>query len=325
MNDKQRKEYLLNKYINNECTEEEFNEFLEQVKTSSNFEDFDDTMQQHWQEARTKEPAGQPDWDSMRNNVSLRLWALKKTRARIKYAAIIAVVISITAGFFFYKTSVNTASINYLTEYSAPATTKVIVLPDGTKVTLNANSTLRYPEKLNGNTREVYLKGEAYFEVVHNVNKPFIIHSGKLRTNVLGTTFTISAYSPAQPMNVTVLTGKVAVKNEESRALAILTRGQWATALPGEKGFVQGKLAAPEDAIAWIDNKLIFENTDLQYVTMKLSNKYNVQINVKGNKLAHERITGIFQSQSLPDILKALTKLTHSTYTIQQNTYTIQY
>jgi transmembrane sensor len=94
---------------------------------------------------------------------------------------------------------------------------------------------------------------------------------------------------------------------------------------PGEKTFRLGNMATPEDAIAWIDNKLIFEDANLQDVVVKLSNKYNVHINVTSNKLAHEHITGIFESQSLPGILEALTKLTHSNYTVQHNTYTIKY
>ena len=321
----QRKDYLLNRYINNECTPEEFNEFLQCVRSSTDFEDFEGAMQHHWQNAGNKASAHQPDWDGLRNNISLRLWALKKSRLYIKSAAVVTLVISITAFLFYYNASVNNASVNYVTAYAAPAKTKVVLLPDGTRITLNSNSTLRYPEKFNGKNREVSLKGEAYFEVVHNINKPFVIRSGRLKTNVLGTSFSVTAYSATQAMNVTVLTGKVAVKDEQTQALAILTRGQWATAKPGGKSFILGKMAAPEDAIAWIDNKLIFEDTDLQDVVEKLSNKYNVQINISSKKLAHEHITGIFQSQSLPDILKALTKLTHSTYAVQQNTYIIQY
>jgi transmembrane sensor len=140
-------------------------------------------------------------------------------------------------------------------------------------------------EKLDGKTREVYLKGEAYFQVVHNVSKPFIIHSGKLRTQVLGTTFTVSAYSEVKPMNVTVLTGKVAVKDESTQALAILTRGQSATIEGNKKTFVLTSLANPEDAIAWMEDKLIFDNADLEDVALKLSNKYGVAIKITGNKL----------------------------------------
>jgi transmembrane sensor len=318
-----RKSYLLNKYINNECTTAEFNEFLEHVKASSNFEDFDEAMQDHWHEASEINLSHTPNWDSMRKNILLRLWALKKTRLYAKYTAVIAVVIGVAALLFYYTGHNSAHTVNYIAQYSAPAKTKVILLCDGTKITLNSNTHLRYPESFDGKTREVYLQGEAYFQVVHNVNKPFIIHSGKLRTHVLGTTFTVSAYSQKQAMNVTVLTGKVAVKDESTNALAILTRGQWATVKPGEKAFNLGKMAIPEDAIAWIDNKLIFDDVYLEDVALKLSNKYNVNITVSGNKLAHDRITGIFQSQTLPDILTALTRLTHSKYTVQNNTYTI--
>jgi transmembrane sensor len=167
----------------------------------------------------------------------------------------------------------------------------------------------------------VYLKGEAYFEVVHNVNKPFIIHSGRLKTHVLGTTFTVSAYSQVKPMNVTVLTGKVAVKDELTQAQAILTRGQSASTIDGKKTFELTTLANPEDAIAWMDDKMIFENSDLESVALKLSNKYGVDIKITGNKLPQQHITAIFQGQTLPGILKAITKLTHSNYTVRDNTY----
>lgn len=323
MNSNQRKSFLLDKYINNQCTPEEFSEFIDQVKSSTDNGDFDEAMQKHWQQSQQKALSHQPDFDNMRSNITLRLWALKKTKLHVRYAALVVLMISVTAAFFYYRAAVINPTVNYIAQYSAPAQTKVVILSDGTKVTLNANSQLQYPESFDGKTREVHLQGEAYFQVVHNVDKPFIIHSGKLRTHVLGTTFTVSAYSEKQAMNVTVLTGKVAVKNECTEDLAVLTRGESATLTPGEGRFKLGKLANPEDAIAWIDNKLIFDNMHLEDVALQLSNKYNVQINIADTALAHGRITGIFQSQSLPDILKALTRLTHSKYDVKQNIYTI--
>jgi transmembrane sensor len=325
MSSKQRKEYLLNRYISNQCTREEFNELLKQVNASTDFDDFDGAMQKHWLAAGTERISHMPDWNSMRNNIYAKFWGLKKTRQHLKYAAVIAMIISATTFLIHHNNSIDSQSIKYATQYSAPAKTKVVTLADGTRITLNSNSTLRYPETLDRKTREVYLTGEAYFDVVHNESKPFVIHSGNLKTIVLGTSFIVSAYSQTQPMNVTVLTGKVSVKDEHTNSLAVLTRGQWATAKPGEKTFLLGKLSNPEDAIAWIDNKLIFEDMDLQDVALKLSNKYNVKILINDNKLAHEHITGIFQSQNLDEILTALAQLTHSKYTKQQHIYTLQY
>ena len=320
MDTNQRKSELLEKYMNNSCTKQEFEEFMELIKTSQDFEDFDGPMKKQWENSRHESIPHAVDWDSIYNNIKLRLWALKKTKVQFKFAAVIVLAIC-TLAFILYKNPASTDHTLYLTQHSGAAKTKVVVLSDGTRVTLNANSDLRYPQNFNAKTREVYLKGEAYFQVIHNVNKPFIIHSGKLKTQVLGTTFTVSAYSQVKPMNVTVLTGKVAVKDELTRALVILTRGQSASTKEGKNAFEITSLANPEDAIAWMDDKMIFENSDLETIAFKLSNKYGVTVKVTGNKLAQQHITAIFQGQNLPGILNAITKLTHSNYTVQDNTY----
>ncbi|MFA6082896.1 FecR family protein [Mucilaginibacter sp.] len=320
MDTNQRKSELLEKYMNNSCTKQEFEEFMELIKISQDFEDFDGPMKKQWENARYESIPHAVDWDSIYNNIKLRLWALKKTKVQFKFAAVIVLAIC-TLTFILYKNPASTDHTLYLTQHSGAAKTKVVVLSDGTRVTLNANSDLRYPQNFNAKTREVYLKGEAYFQVIHNVNKPFIIHSGKLKTQVLGTTFTVSAYSQIKPMNVTVLTGKVAVKDELTHALAILTRGQSASTKNGKNDFEITSLANPEDAIAWMDDKMIFENSDLETIAFKLSNKYGVTVKVTGNKLAQQHITAIFQGQNLPGILNAITKLTHSSYTVRDNTY----
>jgi transmembrane sensor len=319
MDKKQSKEDLLEKYMNNSCTKQEFEQLMELIKTSQNFEGFDGPIKKNWENAGLKTLPHIVDWNRISSNIKLRLWALKKTKVQFKFAAIVVLVI--TAFTLTVYKNTNIGNTLYLTQHSGVAKTTTVLLSDGTKVTLNANSDLRYPQNFNGKTREVYLKGEAYFEVVHNVSKPFIIHSGKLKTQVLGTTFTVSAYSQVKPMNVTVLTGKVAVKDESTQALAILTRGQSATTGSNKKTFVLTSLANPEDAIAWMEDKLIFDNADLEGVALKLSNKYGVAIKITGNKLPQQRITAIFQGQNLPGILNAITKLTHSGYKVHNNTY----
>jgi transmembrane sensor len=322
MNQKHRKSELLEKYMNNTCTKQEFDEFMELIKTSTDFEEFDGPMKKHWEGSPQENVPDTVDWTRMYSNIKLRLWALKKTKVLFKFAALIVLVISAcTLIIYNYIKVASVDHIAYLTQHAGVAKTKVVVLSDGTRVTLNANSDLRYPQNFNAKTREVYLKGEAYFEVVHNINKPFVIHSGRLKTHVLGTTFTVSAYSQVQPMNVTVLTGKVAVKDELNHAQAILTRGQSASTKDGKNTFEVTTLANPEDAIAWMDDKMIFENSDLESVALKLSYKYGVDIKVTGDKLSQQHITAIFQGQTLPGILKAITQLTHSNYKVRDNTY----
>ncbi|MCD8741066.1 FecR domain-containing protein [Mucilaginibacter roseus] len=323
MDQSQRKSELLEKYMNNSCTRQEFDELFDLLKQSDNFDDFDSAFKSHWDDAPNTATPKPANWDDIQQNVVMRLWSMRRGRVRIKY--FIAILLICSSALFLFNRYQKPEAPVYQTARTTAAKTKVVLLADGTRVTLNANSTLRYPDDFNADKREVYLTGEAYFEVFHDENKPFVIHSGKLLTHVLGTTFTVSAYPQlASPLNVTVLTGKVAVKHQQANALAVLTRGQSATMNQGKTQFELTKLKNPEDAIAWIDDKLIFENADLKQVATVLSNKFGVNIIIKDKQLANQRITAIFQGQGLQSILKAVTKITHTNYTNANNsTYTI--
>lgn len=309
--------------MRNTCTREEFDELFEALKQSNNFDDFDAAFKSHWADASNLATDKPANWDGIHQNVVMRLWSMRRGRVRVKSA--IAILLICGAALFLFNRYQKPEAPVYQTAQTTAAKTKVVLLADGTRVTLNANSTLRYPDNFNAGKREVYLTGEAYFEVFHDAEKPFVIHSGKLLTHVLGTTFTVSAYpQAASPLNVTVLSGKVAVKHQQANALAVLTRGESATMNYGKTQFELTKLKNPEDAIAWIDDKLIFENADLKQVVAVLSNKYGVTIIINDKQLAKQRITAIFQGQSLQGILKAVTKITHTNYTnVNNSTYKI--
>ena len=102
---------------------------------------------------------------------------------------------------------------------------KYILLPDSTQVWLNAGSTLDYPEHFDEATREVTLVGEAYFDVKHAAEHPFIIHTGQIQTTVLGTAFNINAYTDRSNIQVSVSRGKVKVSRGD-QLIAMLVKGQ---------------------------------------------------------------------------------------------------
>ena len=320
MDHKQRISYLLDQYINNACTQEEFDELMYEVKNSPNDADFDKVLKSHWMKSAGTTSEHDVNWSDIYINIKEKTQKRYNIRRIFKYAACFA-FISLVCTISVHKKAV--IGTEYLTAHSLPAKTKVITLADGTRVTLNANSDLRYPEEFSGNKREVYLKGEAYFEVVHNDKKPFIIYSGILKTQVLGTSFTVSAYNEQKPIKVTVLTGKVGVVDQSNKAHAILTPGLCATTDQINQAFTISRIADPEDAIAWLDDKLMFENATLADVATALSNKYAVTIKISNQQMATKRITAIFQNQTLPDILNGITRLTHSKYNISKNVYTL--
>ncbi|WP_419698621.1 FecR family protein [Mucilaginibacter sp. NFX135] len=320
MDHKQRKSYLLNQYINNACTPEEFDELMLTLKASPNNDDFDEVLKHNWEKSAQSAIENNLSWTDISARIKEKTPKRFNTRVLFKYAACFALALLIgTIG--FYKKTAN--SIQYLTAQSLPAKTKVVTLADGTQVTLNANSSLRYPEKFSNGQRIVYLKGEAYFEVVHDSKKPFIIYSGALRTQVLGTTFTVSAYNEQRPQKVTVLTGKVGVIDQSSKAHAILTPGLCAVTDQKNKTLTVSRMADPTDAIAWMDDKMMFEDATLADVAIALSNKYAVNIEIDNPRVASRHITAIFQNQTLPDILNGITRLTHAKYRVDKNIYTL--
>lgn len=322
MDHKQRISYLLNQYINNACTRQEFDELMSEIKTSQNLIDFDKVLKKHWAKSVHATDEHSVNWDGIYENIKEKTQKRYNAGRMFKYAACLAFIFLVcTISVYKYKKVVIGAK--YLTAYSLPAKTKVITLADGTRVTLNANSDLRYPQKFNATTREVYLKGEAYFEVVHDDKKPFIVYSGTLKTQVLGTSFTISAYDERRPIKVTVLTGKVGLVDQSNKAHVILNPGLCATTDQTNQNFIISHIADPTDAIAWLDDKLTFENATLADVADALSNKYAVNIKVSNHQLATQRITAIFQNQTLPDILNGITRLTHSKYHVSKNVYTL--
>jgi transmembrane sensor len=316
---------LFNKYIQNECSPEEFQKLMDLVKTDPGDQRFEEPLKSLWEQTATTSLNHEIDWEKIHNHVTQRRNVPFWSNVHFKYAAILSFCL-LSFYLLFQDNPKNIFSKDqavYLTKNSATEHATGVILADGTKVTLNSNSNLRYPEKFGAATREVYLKGEAYFQVAHNKNKPFIVHSGKLKTQVLGTTFVVSAYATTIPLRVTVLTGKVVVKDETTKARVVLTRGQVASIHQNKQAFLLTHMADPEEAIAWTEGKLIFDNATLEETAFKLSNRYGIKIIITDQKVSEQRITAMFQQQSLTKILNALTRLTHSNYKKENNNYII--
>ncbi|MCK7554920.1 FecR domain-containing protein [Chitinophaga sedimenti] len=182
------------------------------------------------------------------------------------------------------------------------AQSKQLVLPDGSRVWLNAGSRLRYPSVFKGNTREVVLEeGEAYFDIRPDQQHAFVVLHDQLQTTVLGTSFNIRAYRFFNDVTVTVATGKVRVSDQ------VVTPDQQAS-YSRENGRVQVKAAAAADALGWTQGRLLFTNEDFREVAGLLENKFNVKIIFDEEALTHYHFTASFEAgETLHDVLDALT------------------
>lgn len=178
---------------------------------------------------------------------------------------------------------------------------KQLTLTDGTQVWLNAESTLEYPETFEGKpNREVYLKGEAYFEVTKNASQPFRVKTDALETLVLGTSFNVRAYSK-EDTQVTLVEGSVKVSDKHQNELRLQ---------PGEhtdQKLNKTKVEKADDYHSWAEGMFYFDNTELVEIMRELGRWYNINIVFTNKEIMHDRLH--FQAErkgTLEDALELL-------------------
>ncbi|MGY4538943.1 transmembrane sensor [Mucilaginibacter sp. UYNi724] len=201
-----------------------------------------------------------------------------------------------------------------LTALRVPANQKkVITLPDGSQVWVNANSDIRYPKAFNGKVREVYLSGEAYFDIAHDADKPFIIHTGEVVTTVLGTAFNIREDKNKDIIEITVTRGKVSVANG-NRLLGVLTPNQQIS-FNTSKGKALKATVNANLVIAWQQSELHFDDVSFADAISQLHQRFNVEISFANDKLKNCRFTGsTLNVDKLDRILKVLCEFNNATY-----------
>lgn len=178
-----------------------------------------------------------------------------------------------------------------------------VILSDGTKVWLNAASSIKFPISFSGNERNVTLEGEAYFEVAHNAAKPFNVYASGTQIHVLGTHFDINAYKDEDTVKTTLMQGSVKLTYNHTSAL--LRPGQQGSIKENGTGF---NVAAVDTSfvMAWKNEIFEFNNTDLHSLMRQLSRWYNIDV-VYENGVPNDVFVGsIGRKSSLSKVLKIL-------------------
>ncbi len=236
--------------------------------------------------------------------------SLLKIAASIIFFIVLATGVLYISGVFNQKKG----TVVWNEKVTPPGEKSVLTLSDGSKVILNAGSKLRYPEYLNGNTREIYLEGEAYFAIKHENNKPLIVHAGNLTTADLGTEFDISAYPDNKTIAVSLLEGKVKIssdKNGEVEKIAVLKPKEQLVYDKGNNTITLGNFDSLE-IVGWKDNIYKFDNVSLDKVLSGLERAYAVKFKLTDRTVLAQKITVKFEKDSLNtvvDVIKSLTGL----------------
>lgn len=175
-----------------------------------------------------------------------------------------------------------------------------LVLPDGTKVWLNSESSLKYPTSFTGSERRVVLTGEGYFEVTKNKEKPFIVDAASNSIRVLGTQFNVNSYGDENVFTTTLVEGSVQITN--GKATSILKPGQQARVT--EKG-INVVEADTYEAMAWKNGEFVFRNTPVQSIVRQLARWYDLQVEFRDSVEKHLNAT-IKRNVSLSKVLHYL-------------------
>jgi len=330
----ERIKYLFKQYLNNTCTRKEFDEFFSYINEAAHNELIRTLIKKAYEE--TGQPGSsltyvdgsgnlvvtKPNW----NGQSLTTAKPVKKKRLVLAMAVVVIAGAVAFGWFMMRPHSKqplAATKGLAKKMTGRSEYRYMLLPDSTQVWLNAASTLEYPQQFAAAKREVYLTGEAYFDVKHADKQPFLIHTGKVTTMVLGTAFNINAYPGRENIIVSVSRGKVRV-NYNDKEMAVLTQGQQVKVSNTSNRVVQKKQAIAE-AAPWQQGNLQYDDESIRDIVADLERNYDVTIRVQNESLANERITTSFRREiGIENALKVLCNLTDTRLTLENNMYVIQ-
>lgn len=316
--DKEQVQQLIIKYKNGLCTEDEIQLLFQWIdeegigKTDYLFED-------HAAENTLKE--------EVRANIKQRLFTVKSTpvfykmQFWLKIAAVLLVIGTISI-LIIQNVNKNEAEV-YTTIYNPPGHVKTVILPDGSKAFLNAATTIRFQHGFSHKTRKVILTGEAYFEVVHNPEKPFVVFTRNIRTQVLGTSFDVKAYHNDSNIKIGVISGKVGVML--NRSSLMLTPDQTASYNAKTGKLLKSQLEDASSLKMWTSGQLIFRNETMDDISRILTRRYDVSIIIQNEQVRKEILNARFdKNESLENVISVLCAYVGARYKYEGNKYFIR-
>ncbi len=206
-----------------------------------------------------------------------------------------------------------------LVKRANPAGQKSIIdLPDGSRIHLNANSEIEFPQEFSNDLRSVSLVGEAFFEI-EKENRPFIVQSGETKIQVLGTSFNVNKKENGS-LYVALVTGKVSV-NTKNGSRTTLEPNEMLVLK--ESGTFHKTGFDPKDVIGWKDNYLVFKSSRFPEVRKKLEQWYGVNIELKGGLDENWTYSGVYEDEMLENVLRGICMTSGMNYNIDNKQVTI--
>ena len=272
---------LFEKYMNDQLTEEEYDQLMEYLATTKGERKFKNFLTAYGEglEAHLVENNDPPRFSSVWKEAQRR----KQQQQRSAWFLRIAASLLLGAGLFwtasYYRESVfeTLGFVNYQEVNTAAGELAQLTLPDGSKIRLNEQSTLSYPSNFSKQEkRPVKLKGEAYFEVTPNPDKPFVIETGVSTVQVVGTAFNLHTNPIDSFLSLAVTEGKVAIQLGDEPAF--VQAGELGTLRAGQLTVVSEPTL--RNYLSWFNQRMVFEDTPLRSIARQLEEIYRVSITV---------------------------------------------
>ena len=294
---------LFRKYLSNSATSDEMKELDEWIASNEDLND--------WLE-------NQVDYSSAEMDAEKQADILAKIHEKIavqskqkfvlpgwaKTVAAVALIVLMAASAAIYFRSNQPNKIQYAEIGALRGQKASVTLPDGTKITLNSESSLKYSTNYNQSDRAVELVGEAYFEVAKNKKIPFVVKAGKLEIEAKGTAFNIKAYPTDNSISTTLTEGKIEVKTPVDVLNMIPNeRMEYSNT---DQTFRKLTLTDAEGSIGWLNDELSFENATLAEVVANFSRIYNIDIQFASESIKEQRFTGKINNNSLLSVLRII-------------------
>jgi len=232
-----------------------------------------------------------------------------------KTAAILTIVLGIVAYLLMYNKPIVILTV------SAPyGTIKQFTLPDSSKVWLNAGTAIEYPERFSGDTRQITLKnGQAFFDIKHDKNHPFIVKATDIDVTVLGTSFEVKSFAEEQEARISVLTGKVGVSDTDQKTITeFVTSNQQINFKRKTRQYSKSEISSDQIA-SWRSRRMTFEKEPFPYIVSALERNYNVKIKIENPKLLGQKVTLSLDNQPLEEVLNILSYSVNFTFKIEND------
>jgi len=352
---------LITKKLSGELSAGDSEEFKEFLATDADFRQQYSLFKSYWSEGQGAYTNSDLMFRKIENKINIiehevKLATAEERKQKIfvlwrNVAAVFLLGSCLSLGWLFLhsKTNAGISPSATLELTKTPSRVKSkITLSDGSIVTLNSETTLKYPTSFDGQTREVYLNGEAFFDVAKDHKHPFIVHTGKMSIRVLGTAFNVKSYANDAESETTLIRGAIEVTLADRPSDRIILKPHDKLILKNNsfKKYRPNKYAAiAVDSVrthyaltnltyfksndstiietSWVNNKMVFKDENFDDLAIMMERWYGVKIKFKNNDVKAYRFTGIFEKESITEALNALQLIENFNYKQKNETINI--